>query len=508
MTAAPPSTVTSLLQQAVQLHQQGRYQAALALYRQVLELAPRQFDALHLSGVIARQLGQPERAVALIAEAIALDPAQAVAHCNLGAALQDAGRAAEALASYERAVALKPDYALALSNRGNALRKLGRLEHALASYDRALALRPAYPEAWCHHAIALQDLGRPAAALDSAERAIALRPAYAEAWCARGQALQGLRRFEEAVRSYDRAIALAPDRAEAYCWRGTAQQRLHQYEAALRSHARAVALRPGYALAHQYRANTLRALDRTDEAVAAYRMALEQGGDAAQIAYALAACGVGAAPHASPVDYVQGLFDQYASHFDQHLLQVLAYRTPALLDAAIRRALPCEGPARLDTLDLGCGTGLCGHYLRPYSRALSGVDLSPKMLEKAALSGLYDELACAELQQFLSGRADHYDLIVAGDVFVYLGDLAPVFAQVRQALRPGGSFCFSVEAEPEQEVCLRPSNRYAHSLAYLRRLAREVGFELVEAAAHEARQEHGLAILAYAVLLRSVKGEM
>ncbi len=508
MKEAPASTLASILQQAVQLHQRGRYEAALALYRQVLDIAPRQFDALHLSGVIARQLGQPERAAALIADAIAIDPSQAAAHCNLGAALQDAGRAAEALASYERALALKPDYALAFGNRGNALRKLGRLEDALASYERALALRPAYPEAWCQHAIALQDLGRSAAALDSAERALAGRAAYPEAWCARGQALQGLRCFEEALASYERAIALAPDSAEAYCWRGTAQQRLRRFEDALHSYERAVALRPGYALAHQYRANTLRALQRTGQAVAAYRTALERGGDPAQIAYALAAIGAGGAPNASPVDYVKGLFDQYADHFDRHLLEVLAYRTPALLDAAIRRALPPDAPARLDTLDLGCGTGLCGHYLRAYSGTLTGVDLSPKMLEKAAQSGLYDELLCDELQRFLSGRVDRYDLIVAGDVFVYLGDLAPVFAQAHQALRPGGSFCFSVEAAEAEEgpdMCLRPSNRYAHSLPYLRRLALAAGFDVLEAESHPARQEHGVAIMAYAMLLRSLK---
>lgn len=501
MTGFNSARIAPLLQQAVALHRQGKCHDAQALYRQVLLLDPAQFDALHLSGVVARQLGDADAAVDLIAHALRVNPAQAAAHCNLGAALQDAGRPRDALASYDRAVQLHPQYALAFCNRGNALRKLGQLNEALASYDRALAIQPAYPEAHCNRAIALQDVGRAADALSAAGQALAARPNYAEAWCARGNALQSLQQFDAALHSYDRAIALKPDRAEAHCWRGTALQRLRQFDLALADYERALALRPDYPLAHQYRGNALRALMRKDEAIAAYRRALAQGGDAAAIGYALAALGAGDAPAAAPADYVKSLFDQYADHFDQHLVDVLAYRMPALLDAAIRRATTSD---HLDTLDLGCGTGLCGPYLRPYSRSLTGVDLSGKMLDKARERGLYDTLACAELGAFLSGRADDCDLLVAADVLVYFGDLAPLFAQAHRALRAGGLFCFSVEAADGDgdDFALRASHRYAHSLPYLRRLAGTTGFGVLEAALQAGRQENGAHVGTYAMLLR------
>ncbi|WP_296001770.1 tetratricopeptide repeat protein [Rugamonas sp.] len=510
MTAIPTDTA-ALLQQAVALHQQGQLDAALALYQQVLARDTRQFDALHLSGVIARQHGQPQRAADLIARAIAVDPRQAAAHCNLGAALQDLGRTPQALASYERAVELHPGYALAYCNRGNALRQLDRRDEALRSYDRALLLRPRYPEAACHRAMLLNDSGLAAEALASADLALADQPNYVAALCARANALQGLQRFREAVESYDRALALDGDNAEAHCWRGTAMGRLHYYDDALHSYERAIALRPHYPLAHQYRGNTLRDLARADDAIAAYRLALAQGADAAQIAYALAALGAADAPAAAPSAYVASLFDRYADHFDQHLVQDLDYRMPALLDAAIRRHL---GGDALDVLDLGCGTGLFAPYLRRYARTLTGVDLSRKMLDKAGQRGLYDELHCAELGQFLAGRVERHDLIVAADVFVYIGDLAPVFAQVAPALRPRGGFCFSVEASDGDggkgsaaaaDIVLGPSRRYAHSLPYLRRLAAAHGFELLEAQPQTGRREDGAAVPSYAVYLRSLK---
>lgn len=501
MTDTPSALAASLLQQAVALHQQGRLEPAQALYRQVLELHPRQFDALHLLGVIARQQGDAQGAIALISQAIDVDGAQAGAHCNLGVALLDAGRAEDALASHDTALARNPGYAMAWSNRGNALRKLGRLDEALLSYQRALAIQPGYAEAHCNRAIVLQDLGRYLDALGAAEQALDLNDRNAEAWFARGNALHCLRQLADAVESFDRAIHLRPRWAEAYSAQGASLQRMGEFDAALDSYDHALRLKPGHALAHYHRGNALRSLARNDEAVAAYRAALAHGDNPETIAFALASLGVGETPAVLPADYVRSLFDQYANHFDQHLVDVLGYRTPAYLDDMLRRVAPAAG---LDTLDLGCGTGLCGPYLKTYSRSLAGVDLSRQMLDKAAERGIYDDLVCGDLTGYLDGRRDAWDLAVAADVFVYIGDLAPVFDGVHRALRGGGRFCFSVEAgaDNDADFTLRPSNRYAHTLAYLRRLAADTGFDILAAESLEARQENNAPIAALALVLK------
>ena len=499
MTESTSALEASFLQQAVELHQQGRLQPAQALYRQVLELNPRQFDALHLLGVLARQQGDAAQAIALISQAIAIDGRQAKAHANLGVALMDAGRAQEALASYDRAIALLSDYAMAWSNRGNALRKLGRPGEALQSYQRALEIQPTYAEAHCNRAIVLQDQARYLEALGAAEDALNIKDRYADAWFARGNALHCLRQLPDAVESFDRAIHLRPDWAEAYSAQGASLFRLGEFEAALDSYDHALRLKPDHALAHYHRGNALRAMERNDEAIAAYRAALAHGDNPETIAFALASLGVGETPAVLPAEYVRSLFDQYANHFDEHLVNVLDYQTPAYLDDMLRRVAPATG---LDTLDIGCGTGLCAPYLKAYSRRLDGVDLSQQMLDKAAERGGYDELACADLITYLDDHAERWDLAVAADVFVYIGDLAPVFERVRRALRPGGRFCFSVEAGQDADFTLLPTNRYAHSLAYLERLAKATGFEILAAEPLAGRQENGAAITGHAVMLR------
>lgn len=497
-------TASALLQQAVQLHQRGELERARALYRQVLEQQPRQFDALHLLGVIERQQGDADRAVELIEAALEVDPGQARAHCNLGAALQDLGQPERALASYEAALRLDPDYVLAWDNRGNTLRRLGRPEEALASYERALLLRPAHAEAWCHRAILLQDLGRFADAADSAERALAARPGYADALLALGNALQALERHAQAVAAYDAALRLGA-RAELWCARGAALKKSGRLDEALASYEKALALRPDYALAEHYRANVLRALGRAEDAVAAYRRALELGADAAEIRFALAALGQAEAPAAAPAAYVKELFDQYAGHFDRHLVDVLGYRTPALLGELLARhgVAPGAGFERLDVLDLGCGTGLCAPILRPLARTLAGVDLSDRMLDKARALQLYDRLDCADILAWLEGSHDTWDLVLAADVFVYVGDLAPLFGRIRAALRPGGLFGFSCESHRGDGYALTASNRYAHAPAWVEATARAAGFDLLEQANAALRREHGAEVAGQLVLLRA-----
>ena len=479
----------ALLQQAVALHQQGELNRAQVLYDEVLRAEPLNFDALHLSGVLARQQGEPGRALAMIEGALAIDGKRAIAHCNRGVALQDLGRHDEALASFERALALQPDYAMALSNRGNALRQLGHIERALDSYDAALRLAPGYAEALCNRALALQSIARHAAALDSFSAALSARHAYPEALHGAAVSLLALGKPADALEGFERALQLQPEYAEAWCARGALLLRAQDHEEALSSFHDALAVRPRYARAQLGVANTLRAMGRNADAVEAYRTALDFGADADTVGYMLAIMGAAETPGASPSGYVKALFDQYAGNFDHHLVDVLRYRTPTLLVEALRRHLPL---GELDVLDAGCGTGLCGPLLRPLACLLEGVDLSPHMLERARDTGLYDGLYCGDMVGYLRVRPASADAIVAADVFVYVGDLRPVFSVARLALRSGGRFAFSVEEhEGAESFVLRGSGRYAHARAGIESLARSHGFAILEITPAALRQESG-----------------
>jgi len=87
--------------------------------------------------------------------------------------------------------------------------------------------------------------------------------------------------------------------------------------------------------------------------------------------------------------------------------------------------------ASLDILDIGCGTGLAGAWLKDYARSLVGVDLSEQMVNVARKKMLYQELHVQPLNAFLEGCDRTFDLVVAADVLSYVGDLQSTFDQVR-----------------------------------------------------------------------------
>lgn len=487
----PVQDPDAAVQLALAMHQRGELDKARDAYLAILATVPRHADALHMLGVVARQQGQPAQAAELIEQAIAIEPRQATMHCNLGAAWQDLGEPGRALASYDAALALTPTYALAWSNRGNSLRQLQRLEEACASYERALALRPDYPEALCNLAISLHDLGHDDAALAAATRALALRPRYVDALCASGNALHGLQQFDEAASQFDKVLALDGKHAQAWCWRGIALQKAGRFDAAVASYREAIALRPQFADAFQFLGNALRALGQHAAALDAWRQALALGGDVDALTFAIASLDAQATPAAAPAGYVTALFDAYAERFDTHLVDTLGYRTPELIGAALDQL---GLPDALDTLDLGCGTGLCAPVLRARSRTLTGVDLSPLMLEKAQERAQYDVLACAEMGAWLAGRVEEFDLVVAADVLVYVGDLAPLMGQVHAALRPQGWFACSVETHAGAGFVLQASSRYAHAPDYVEAIVRDAGLRLHAAVPAILRRDRDAAV--------------
>lgn len=234
------------LQQALQLHRQGKLADAEVLYREVLQRTPGDFVALHRLGLIASHRKRFDDAVRLIDQALAGTPDYARALNDRGIAFHRMRRLDAALESYDRALALKPDYAEALSNRATALKDLGRLDEALASYDAALALRPEYADALYNRGNTLTILDRLDEAVASYDRALAIRPEYADAWNNRGNAQRKLKRPGEALESYDQALAIRPDYAQALTNRGIALKDMKQLDAALAWFEKAQTIRPDY----------------------------------------------------------------------------------------------------------------------------------------------------------------------------------------------------------------------------------------------------------------------
>jgi predicted TPR repeat methyltransferase len=240
---------------------------------------------------------------------------------------------------------------------------------------------------------------------------------------------------------------------------------------------RAAAVDPNLAIAWSERGSLWRDLHRLEDATLCFERALSLGADPELHHYYLASVRGTGAPARPPRRYVETLFDEYAHDFQEHLVEQLRYQAH---ESLVRPLLEASRRYRA-VLDLGCGSGLCGELIRPLAQAIDGVDVSSAMLEQARRLGVYRDLFHADLVAFLAETNRGADLVLAADVFIYVGELSSVFQSVRRILEPTGCFALTVELAPEgRDVQLLPSLRYAHSESYVRRLAHTHGFRVRE----------------------------
>ncbi|MBR0973531.1 MULTISPECIES: tetratricopeptide repeat protein [Bradyrhizobium] len=267
--------VAPLLERALQMHKMGLLPEAKAAYRQLLELAPNQFIALHLLGTLESDAKDYQQAQVLLSRAVTVDPRSAEAHMSLGVALNGLGRHNEARESYRKALALRSNYALALSNLGNANAALELYQDALESFDKALAINGNLSEAHNGRGWALCRLRAYDEAIASLSRALSIKPDYASALANRAVAWRELQRFDEAMADCNRAIAVAPGDANGWLSRANVLLQTRQTAEASRDCEKALAIDPGFAQAHSLLGQCFFALGRVDEALASFDRALE-----------------------------------------------------------------------------------------------------------------------------------------------------------------------------------------------------------------------------------------
>jgi predicted TPR repeat methyltransferase len=273
-------------------------------------------------------------------------------------------------------------------------------------------------------------------------------------------------------------------------------------EAALSLADEALEIASGWDAAHFLKGEILEKLGRGAEASDAYTRYLSLAGeDRMGAEVRLALLGRAPVPDVLPASYVEALFDDYAGRFDRALLTGLDYRAPLLLRDLVDRYLPDDGRL-LRILDLGCGTGLGGEAFQDRAGWLRGVDLSENMLAEARRKGLYDELAQGDVTMPVCTSSQPFDLVLAADVLVYIGDLGPVFAAIGSAMKPGALFAFSVQTGRAADFELLRECRYGHSRAYIARLAGESGLEVLATEDAVCRREAGRDVPGQLVLLR------
>lgn len=429
---------------------------------------------------------------ALIASGAAPGPALR----RLGLTLWTAGRTQDAAEALAEAVVFAPQDAAAWLDLGFARRACGDTREALDAFEETARLTPGDARAWLAIGLVTKALGLGGRAEAAFEAALACDPALDDAAYSLGLVAFEARRYAEAASRWRPLVTRGYAAPGLRLGLGQCQFFLGEFGAAGQSLAAHLQTSPADEEARK-RHQLVSFLDgavRGGPEGARVAFA-EAGGPAAQMAeiarmsapllaaygYAAVALAVARDVHAgsendpvhgyhlatlagekadrAPAAYLAAYFDRFAETFDTQMVEVLQYRGPAKL----LRLLDETGAAFGRVLDLGCGTGLAGPLLRPRAQTLVGVDLSSRMIAKARARGVYDDLAEADMVEYLGRPQEPFDLLFAADSLIYLGDLSPLLAAAACALRPGGLLAATVEPTSRAPYEQTISGRFAHA---------------------------------------------
>ena len=240
------TTISEMLETAIQHQRSGRIAQAEELYRQILAQDPEQVDALHHLGLASHQLGRTEEAIEYLREAVRLNPGFAEANNSLGVALSKAGKLDDAAQSYRRALDVRPDLAHVHNNLGLVLTQQGKLREAEDCYRCALLREPRDHRIHNSLGYALIQQGKLTEAIACYHEALRHRPNYAMAHSNLGTALLEQGKLAEAAARFETALAIDPRLAEAHNGLGLVHQEQGRLAEALACFRRALDVRPGF----------------------------------------------------------------------------------------------------------------------------------------------------------------------------------------------------------------------------------------------------------------------
>ncbi|MEH1809505.1 tetratricopeptide repeat protein [Nostoc sp.] len=262
------TTIPDALQLASQYHQTKRFAQAEEIYRQIIDVDPKQSEALYGLGLLAQQRGQYQNAEQFFQAALQLQPEVGAIYNSLGFTLQQQGKLEEAIACYEKALEILPESIEVQINISNILHIQGKLSPeeqvhyaelneqfglnrqeagdfkiAELYYRQAIALQPDLVSSHTNLGEVLQNQGRFNDAIDSYQQALKIKPDYHHAYHNLGYLFQGKGRFAEAIEAYEKALSIQPDLATTYNNLGNILRQQNRFDVAIETFQKAIKIR-------------------------------------------------------------------------------------------------------------------------------------------------------------------------------------------------------------------------------------------------------------------------
>jgi len=515
-------------------HHSGRLLEAKSAYHHYLNQHPNDAKVWHLLSLLCAEENEYDEAIAYLNKAITIEPNNTIfqiflshlykakgelnkasqllfnltnTHPHLYAAFNNLGTIyyaqhhfQEAVMAFQSAIQIKSDFIDAYYNLGLTFNKLKRYIEASNAYSALIALSPNHLAAHFQLGCVLMQLQKYQEAISHFLLIEAKEPHHFETKTNLATCYLHLNKIDSAKTQYIRALELSSTDSQVLFNLGIISVQQGYYHEAIDYYLKSLQQSPNHFDAHNNIAIAYLVLKDQRAALRHFQEAHRLHPYDIAIKHTISILTKEENISSSPPQYVRALFDSYAPRYESHLNVSLQYQVPQSMYAAFQK-VHSNQEQKIDILDLGCGTGLCGEYFKSNANLLVGVDISENMLSIARDKNIYDQLIEEEILVYLDQSHQQFDVILAADVVVYFGNLDVLFEKIKNRLRQNGIFIFNIEKNVEKAFLMTDSGRFAHSRDYLMQLYSHCQFEVLSCNEIAMRTQEGSDVIGDLYLL-------
>lgn len=444
----------------------GQYELAEQHYHQALTIDRGYVQAYNNLAALYYRQQRLEEALTIYAQLLQLQPDHLQAHYNLGLIFLKQKKMSEAIRQFRNVIRICPKHIEANHHLANVYLLQGQYEKAERIYSRLLIQYPEHIDSLVNMGVVCIKQAKAQLAIDYFTKALGLDEKHFEARNNMAALFMQHCRYENALQHYKQLLAAYPEDLEAHYNIAVAWMALGHLAEAKTHYQYVLTKEPTHQAALINLGTVLYKSGDLKGAIVRFKQVLADDPNHQSVQFMLAALEGRQVVDKAPTDYVQHLFDNYALYYDRHMQQALSYQVPHHLQALLK-TMPRSVEATTHLLDLGCGTGLVGQLFQAEGVRLWGVDLSSQMLDQAKKLDIYATLHQGEMIEYLKTCTQTFQVVIAADVFCYLGALEALFDLVFARLTEHGVFLFSIEKAANFPYKLQSSMRFAHHPHYM-----------------------------------------
>ncbi len=355
---------------------------------------------------------------------------------------------------YSYLVEICPQSLVVNYNYGLLLFENNLFDRALGMYKKAVSLAPDNQDVLYNYALCLKNCGDFNETIVTYKKILSENPSDIDSLYNLACCYKDCKEIHNAIQSYTQVLELDPDHTSALNNLAYLYHKLGNLEQAQPLYERLVKIIP-------------------DHSSALYMLASMRGDETSS----------------APKEYVTEVFNTYSTHYEESLITELGYDVPNIMRRHFNTLFKEQAKFSYG-IDLGCGTGLAALAFADTCHHFTGIDLSEKMLREADKKGLYDTLIPIDIEEYLKRKEACYDIIIAADVFTYLGELRDIFQALNETASDNAYFCFSTEKTHKNAFQLRQTGRFAHSASYIIKLCEQTGWKVLQRFPENLRKEN------------------